>query len=141
MLESYRSPLVVVGRVLLALMFILSGFDKLTHLAGTAGYIASGGLPFAPVLAVVVGLLELIGGIAIAIGLQARWAALALGVFTLVASVLFHKFWAAPADQAFVQQLLFMKNMSVAGGLFIVAALGAGSASFDARRTPASVGA
>mgnify|MGYP003477620525 CR=1 FL=1 len=56
---------------------------------------------------------------------------------TLAASVLFHQFWAAPADQAFVQQLLFMKNLSVAGGLFIVAALGAGSFSFDARRQPA----
>ena len=48
--------------------------------------------------------------------------------------MLFHKFWAAPADQAFVQQLMFMKNLSVAGGLFIVAALSAGPASVDARR-------
>jgi len=141
MFDSYKSPLLLVGRVLLALMFILSGFDKLTHLAGTAGYIASGGLPFAPALAVIVGLLELLGGIAIAIGFQARGAALALGLFTLAASVLFHRFWAAPADQAFVQQLLFMKNLSVAGGLFIVAALGAGAASVDSRRAfvPASV--
>ena len=134
--DSLKTPLVVVGRVLLALMFIMAGFSKLGNISGTAGYIASGGLPMASVLAVVVGLLELLGGIAIAIGFQARWAALALGLFTLAASLLFHKFWAVAPDQAFVQQLMFMKNLSVAGGLFIVAALGAGPVSVDARRAP-----
>jgi putative oxidoreductase len=135
MIDSYKTPLVVAGRVLLALMFILAGFSKLGNISGTAGYIASGGLPMASTLAVLVGLLELFGGIAIAIGFQARWAALALGLFTVAASLLFHQFWAVPADQAYVQQLMFMKNLSVAGGLFIVAALSAGPASIDARRT------
>jgi putative oxidoreductase len=134
--DSLKTPLVIVGRVLLALMFILAGFSKLGDISGTAGYIASGGLPLASVLAVVVGLLELLGGIAIAIGFHTRWAALALGLFTLAASLLFHKFWAVAPDQAFVQQLMFMKNLSVAGGLFIVAALGAGPVSLDARRAP-----
>jgi putative oxidoreductase len=136
MIDSLKIPFLVGGRVLLAMMFVLSGISKLTNLAGTAGYIASGGLPFASGLAVVVGLLELLGGLAIAFGFRARWAALALGLFTLAASVLFHKFWAVPPDQAFVQQLMFMKNLSVAGGLFIVAALGAGAMSMDARREP-----
>jgi len=134
--DSLKTPLVVVGRVLLALMFIMAGFSKLGNISGTAGYIASVGLPLASVLAVVVGLLELLGGIAIAIGFQARWAALALGLFTIAASLLFHKFWAVAPEQAFVQQLMFMKNLSVAGGLFIVAALGAGPVSVDARRAP-----
>lgn len=134
MIDTLKTPLVLVGRVLLALMFILAGFGKLTDISGTAGYIASGGLPMGAVLAVIVGLLELFGGLAIAVGFQARWAALALGLFTIAASLLFHQFWAAPADQAFVQQLMFMKNLSVAGGLFIVAALGAGPVSVDARR-------
>ncbi len=136
MSDSLKNPLVVVGRVLLALMFIMAGFSKLGNISGTAGYIASGGLPLASVLAVVVGLLELLGGIAIAIGFHARWAALALGLFTIAASLLFHKFWAVAPEQAFVQQLMFMKNLSVAGGLFIVAALGAGPVSVDARRAP-----
>jgi putative oxidoreductase len=134
MIDSFKTPLVVSGRVLLALMFILAGFSKLGNLEGTAGYIASGGLPLASVLAVVVGLLELLGGLAIAVGFQARWAALALGLFTVAASLLFHKFWAVPAEQVMVQQLMFMKNLSVAGGLFVVAALGAGPVSVDARR-------
>ena len=117
-------------------MFILAGIGKLGNLEGTAGYIASGGLPLASLLAVVVGLLELLGGLAIAVGYHARWAALALGLFTLAASVLFHQFWAVPADKVMIQQLMFMKNLSVAGGLVIVAALGAGALSLDARRNP-----
>ena len=138
MSDSMKTPLVVIGRVLLALMFILAGFSKLGNISGTAGYIASGGLPLATALAVIVGLLELLGGLAIAVGFQARWAALALGLFTVAATLLFHKFWAVPADQAFVQQLMFMKNLSVAGGLLFVFSLGAGPASIDARRTAAA---
>lgn len=136
MFDSLKSPLVVTGRVLLALMFILSGLQKLMNLEGTAGFVASGGLPFPMLLAVLVGLLEFVGGLAIAIGLQARIAALALGLFTIAATLVFHRFWAVPAEQAMVQQLMFMKNLSVAGGMFIVAALGAGAASIDARRAP-----
>ncbi|MCB2019925.1 MAG: DoxX family protein [Burkholderiaceae bacterium] len=137
MSDSLKIPLTVIGRVLLALMFVASGFGKLTNIEGTAGYIASGGLPLATALAVLVGLLEFFGGLAIMVGLHARWAALALGLFTLLASLLFHNFWAMPADKAFVQQLMFMKNLAVAGGMFMVAALGAGPISFDARRTRA----
>ena len=134
LIDSFKTPLVVVGRVLLALMFVLSGFGKLTGIEGTAGYIASAGLPMATALAVIVGLLEFFGGLALMVGFHARWAALALGLFTLLASLLFHNFWAMPADKAFMQQLIFMKNLSVAGGMFIVAALGAGPASIDAAR-------
>ena len=133
MSDSFKSPLTVIGRVLLALMFVLSGASKLGNLGGTAGYIAGGGLPFPNALAVLVGLLELFGGLALALGFKARWAALALGVFTLLASVLFHKFWAVAPEQQMVQQLMFMKNLAVAGGMFIVAALGAGPLSLDNR--------
>lgn len=132
------APVVVIARVLLALLFIQAGFGKLTGLEGTAGYIASVGLPLPKVLALGAGLLELLGGIALAVGFQARIAALALAVFTLVASVIFHGFWSVPADQAFMQQLLFMKNLSITGGLLFVFALGAGPASVDARRFAAA---
>lgn len=138
MLDSLKSPLVVAGRVLLALMFVMAGFSKLGNIAGTAGYIASAGLPMATALALLTGVFELIAGLALAVGLQTRWVALSLGVFTLLASVLFHKFWAVAADQQFVQQLMFMKNLAVAGGMFMVAALGAGPVSLDARRAAAA---
>lgn len=133
MLDTFKAPLALVGRILLALMFVLSGYGKLGDIAGTAGYIASGGVPFASAVAVAVGLFELIAGLALVVGFQARWAALALAGFTVAASVLFHAFWAVPAEQQFMQQLLFMKNISVAGGLLMVAALGAGSLAFDRR--------
>ena len=77
--------------------------------------------------------LEVLGGLALAFGLKARWAAGALAFFTLLASFLFHNFWALPADQVMVNQLMFMKNLSVIGGLLMVVAFGAGPASVDAR--------
>lgn len=134
MSHTYTSSVSVLARILLALMFILSGFGKLTDIQGTAGYIASGGLPFPTLLAAGVGALELLGGLALVIGFQARWVGLVLGLFTLVASVVFHPFWAVPADQQSITQLLFMKNLSVAGGLLLVSALGAGPLSMDAAR-------
>jgi putative oxidoreductase len=130
---SLNKFLVPAGRVLLALIFVTSGFAKLTGLQGTADYIAGAGLPLPLLLALGAGLLELGGGLALAVGFKARWAALALGVFTLAAGVLFHAYWWAPAEQAYVQQLMFMKNLAIAGGLFLAAAFGAGSVSLDAR--------
>lgn len=132
--RSVQTSLAVAGRVLLALIFVTAGFSKLSGIQGTAGYIASVGLPAPTLLAVGAGLLELLAGIALVVGFQARWAALALGVFTVAASLLFHAYWSMPAEQQFVQQLMFMKNLAVAGGLFVVAALGAGAFSIDARR-------
>ena len=128
---------VVIARILLALMFVLAGIGKLTGLEGTAGYIASKGLPLPMVLAVATGLLELVAGVLLIIGWQARWAALALAVFTLVASVLFHNYWAMPAEQQMMQQLMFMKNLAVTGGLLFVFAYGAGTLSLDARKAAA----
>jgi putative oxidoreductase len=128
---------VAIGRILLALMFVLAGFGKLTGLEGTAGYIASKGLPMPMVLAVAVGVLELVAGVLLIIGWQARWAALALAVFTVVASVIFHNYWAMPAEQQMMQQLMFMKNLAVTGGLLLVFAFGAGALSLDARKAAA----
>jgi putative oxidoreductase len=67
-----------------------------------------------------------------------RWSALALALFTLVASLVFHAFWSAPPEQQFVQQLLFMKNVAVAGGLLFVAGAGAGAWSLEAWRPAAA---
>ncbi|MEP7281914.1 MAG: DoxX family protein [Rubrivivax sp.] len=129
---------VLVARLMLALMFILAGFSKFAGLEGTAGYIASKGLPMPQVLALATAALEVVAGLALAVGFQARWAALALALFTLLASLLFHNFWAVPADQAMLQQLMFMKNLAVVGGLLLVFSFGAGPASLDARRLVAA---
>lgn len=133
MIDSLRTPLTVAGRVLLAWMFVMSGFSKLTAIEGTAAFMASGGLPSAPALVVLVGLFELLAGLAVATGLAARWAALALAVFTVAVSLVFHRYWSVPADAQMVQQLMFMKNMAVTGGMLVLAALGPGPASLGRR--------
>lgn len=133
-----RSLPILVARILLALMFVLGGFGKLTGLEGTAGYIASTGLPLPMLLAVGAGAVELVAGVLLIVGWQARWAALALAVFTVVASVIFHDFWAMPAEQQAMQQLMFMKNLAITGGLLAIFGFGAGALSLDARRDSAA---
>ena len=134
MIKSLQNPLSLAGRLLFALLFLPAGISKLTGFAGTVGYISSVGLP-APTLAAAFALsLEIIGGLALVLGAGTRIAALALALFTLVASFLFHNFWAVPEAQQFVQQLMFFKNIAVVGGLLSVAAWGAGAWSVDARR-------
>jgi putative oxidoreductase len=135
MLDSLKTPFVLVGRILIAFMFMQAGYEKLTDLTGTAGYIAGGGLPNSTALAGLTGTFELVAGLAILIGFKARWAALVLAGFTLVAAILYHRYWTAPADQQMIMQLLFMKNMAIAGGLLVIAALGTGPASLDARKS------
>jgi putative oxidoreductase len=128
------APVAAVSRILIALLFVLAGFGKLTGLEGTAGYIASQGLPAPMVLAFASGALELVAGLALALGWHARIAAGALAAFTLAATLIFHAFWSFPADQAFVQQLMFMKNLAIVGALLFVVSVGAGPASVDQRR-------
>lgn len=124
----------LIGRVLLALMFLGAGISKFSSLGGTAGYIGSAGLPMPMLLAIATAALEVVAAVMLIVGWQARWAALALAAFTLLASVLFHNYWAMPAEQQFTQQLMFMKNLAVSGGLLMVFALGAGALSLDQRR-------
>lgn len=132
MLKQFANPLALAGRILIALLFVPAGFQKLTGFAGTVGYAASMGMPM-PQVAVAIGLvIEIVAGLAILLGWHTRWAALILAFFTLVASFFFHAFWSAPAEAAMVQQLLFWKNVAVVGGLLGFAAHGAGGWSADA---------
>jgi putative oxidoreductase len=122
------------GRLLLVALFLPAGIGKLTGFAGTVGYISSVGLPLPSVAAALAAVVEIVGGLALLFGFGTRLAALALAGFTLVASFFFHAYWGAPADQAFMQQLLFFKNVAVTGGLLTLAAHGAGAWSVDARK-------
>ena len=137
MFQVMQSPLSLVGRLLLAALFLPAGLSKISGFEGTVGYIASAGLPLPQLAAVLAIAVEIIAPIALILGWGTRWAALALALFTLVASFGFHNFWAMPADQAFMQQLMFFKNIAVVGGLLVLAAFGAGALSVDARRAAA----
>ena len=134
MTTAFNSVLVLIGRLALAALFLPAGLSKISGFSGTVGYIESVGLPLASLGAVAAILIEVLGGAALIAGIFTRTAAIILAVFTLLASVFFHAYWAMPADQAFVQQLLFYKNIAVVGGLLILAAHGAGHLSLDQKR-------
>ena len=134
MIDKLQDPLAFTGRLLLAALFLPAGLGKLTGFAGTVGYISSVGLPMPQVAAAAALVVEIAAGLALVVGYRTRVAALVLAAFTLVASVFFHNYWAAPADGEMVQQLLFFKNAAVVGGLLTLAAWGAGAWSVDARR-------
>ena len=119
------------GRLLIALIFVLSGFGKITGFEGTVGYIASKGLPLPQLAAIGAIIVELGGGIMLVAGWKARWAAAAMFVFTVAAALIFHDFWAVPADQAQDQMIHFLKNISMAGGLLYVVVHGSGPLSVD----------
>jgi len=121
----------LIGRVLLAHIFLLAGISKISAYSGTGAYMASMGVPAALLPAVIA--LEIVGGLALLVGWQTRWVAYALAAFTLVAALVFHF---SPGDQ--MQMILFMKNIAMVGGFVILAATGPGALSLDGRRLQAS---
>lgn len=120
----------LIGRVLMSIIFIMSGFSKLGSVEGTAGYMASMGVPAASITVWLVIALEVLGGIAILVGFFTRYAAWALAAFCVASGYLGHF---QPEDQ--MQMISFMKNLAMAGGFLALAAAGAGSFSVDARRS------
>ncbi|MES2825694.1 MAG: DoxX family protein [Pseudomonadota bacterium] len=128
---TLQNSFMLLGRLLLAALFLPAGFSKLFGFAGTVAYINSVGLPFAEVAAVAALMVEIAAGLALLFGVGTRTAALVPAGFTLVASFFFHNYWGVPAEQAYVQQLMFFKNIAVAGGLLILAANGPGAWSIE----------
>jgi len=118
-MEKNRDVSALVGRVLLALMFVLAGYGKITGFDGTAGYIASKGLPLPQVGAAIAVVVELVGGLLLIVGWKARWVALVLAIFTAAATYFFHDFWHM-TDAA-----------AVIGGMLMVWAMGPGRLSID----------
>jgi putative oxidoreductase len=135
--NSFQDTLALIGRVLLAWLFVPSGWAKIAGFAGTAGYIASKGVPLPEVAAAIAVAAELGLGLLILVGWQARWAALGLGLFTVVITFIFHNYWAVEAAQQMMQKQNFTKNLAISGGLFMIAAFGPGRFSLDGRRLKA----
>lgn len=132
--NPFQNYLTLAGRLLLALLFLPAGLMKIGGFAGTVGYIASKGMPVPAAAAVVAILVEVLGSLALIAGFGTRLAALVLALFTLVATFVFHAYWAVPAEMQMVQQLMFFKNIAVVGGLLVLVAYGAGAWSVDAKR-------
>ncbi len=120
--------LAVFGRVCLATLFLWSGLGKLMSYEGTVGYVASAGLPLAPLAYAIAVIVEILGGIALAVGFKTRIVAAVLAVFSVATALGFH------ANFGDLNQAVhFMKNLAIAGGLLQVFAFGGGALSFDRR--------
>jgi putative oxidoreductase len=128
--SSAQDKIALVGRVLLAAIFVMSGLGKVAAPAASLAYMKAAGLPFAPLGLAVAALIELGGGVALILGYRTRVAATILAVFALITALVFHS---AFADQN--QFIHFFKNVAMAGGLLQVAAFGGGRLSLDARNS------
>lgn len=125
-MNSSRDFAALLGRIMIALLFVPAGWGKIAGFAGTAKYIASKGLPMPEVGAAIAIAVELIGGLMILVGFKTRWAALALFVFLIPTTVFFHPFWSDPS-----QATNFWKNVAIMGGMLYIFAFGAGRLSID----------
>lgn len=123
-MDKFNSYLPLVARVLLAVLFLLAGLGKIGDVAGTAGYMSSVGIP--GFLAWPAIIFEIGVGVLLIVGWQTRIVALAAAVFCIVTAILFHNNF---ADQ--MQMIMFLKNLSIAGGFLLLTANGAGKYALD----------
>ena len=128
---TYESLAAFVGRIFLALIFVVSGVGKITGYSGTAAYMASKGLPLVEILLPLAIAVELGGGLLLALGWKARWAAVALLLFLIPTTLIFHQFWGIDPKLAQMQKIHFLKNVAIMGGMLMVLAIGAGTWSLD----------
>jgi putative oxidoreductase len=122
----------VLGRILLALIFVLGGYNKLSTIGATSAQMASHGIPLASLLIYGVIALELGGGLMLMVGLLTRWVALVLFLYLISLAVIFHPYWAMPLEQAREQRAVFFEHVSMMGGMLYVFVYGAGVCSLDA---------
>ena len=121
----------LIGRILLAAIFLMSGIGKIGGFAGTAGYMASKGIPMTDVLLALTIVIEIGAALMLIAGFKARLGATALLLWMIPVTFLFHNFWAMPADQQMIQQIMFMKNLGLMGGMLYIMAFGSGPMSID----------
>lgn len=131
-MNSLEKFVVVLARILLALIFVRAGINKLGSIDETAAEMAKAGIPLSNLLVYGAILMELGGGLLLMAGLFARWVALALFCYTLTLALIFHAYWNAPAAQARLQASFFFGHLSMMGGMLMVVAFGAGAYSVDA---------
>lgn len=124
--STAQDALALVARLLLAALFILAGINKIGAMEGTVGYIGSVGLPFPELVYFGTVAFEIAGGLMLAAGFKARYVGFAMGIFTLLTAVIFHSDFSQQ-----IEVTLFLKNLAIAGGMFAIAAFGAGRLSVD----------
>ena len=124
--------LVVLGRVLYAMIFVMAGPGHFT--ANTIAYAASKGVPLASIAVPLSGIISLVGGLSIALGYRAKWGGWLIVLFLVPVTVMIHNFWAmSEPNVARIDQIMFMKNLSMLGGALLIAHFGSGPLSVDNR--------
>ena len=128
-MEGVKKYSQLIGRVLIALIFILFGFTKITNFGSNLGYMQAFNVPFTTFVLVIAIAIELLGGISLALGLKTKWGAGALIIYTAIITLIFHT---NLSDQT--QLIQFMKNLAIIGGLILIANYGPGPYSFDKKK-------
>ena len=130
-MNGQKDGVALIGRIALTVIFVLSGSQKLIDFTGTASMIAGAGVPLPTVAAAVAVVIELGGGLAIFAGWMTRVAALAIVVFLIIISPIFHNFWTMEGEARMMNQVMFLKNVSMLGGFLLLMAFGPGRYSVD----------
>ena len=123
----------LVGRILIAALFLSAGIGKAMGFAGTAGYMAKVGFPAPEAFAALAIAIEVGGSLLLILGWKTRWVAWGLAIFVVVATFAAHRFWEFDVSQAMNQRNHFLKNFAIVGGLLLLAAFGPGSAAVGKR--------
>jgi putative oxidoreductase len=124
---------ILLGRVFLVSLFLIFGFDKLLHYSATVGYMKMTGAPWPPVAALIAIVAEVGLSIALMLGVFTRPLAILLAIYTLGTAIIAHHFWTMTGVERAMNQIHFYKNVSIIGGLVLLAVTGAGRYSIDAR--------
>jgi putative oxidoreductase len=130
--ERIRDEALLVARILLAVLFLVFGWGKLTDYSGTVAYLTQSGVPL-PSVAALVGVFEFFGAIALILGVWTRPLAVLFAFFTLAAGLIGHRYWTMTGADRFMNMINFYKNVSLMGGFFLLYVTGAGKYSIDAR--------
>ncbi|WP_417579974.1 DoxX family protein [Pelagibacterium sp.] len=126
-MNALQTYLPTIGRIFLALIFILAGLGKIPAIEGNVGYMEMFGVPGILIWPTII--VEIVGGVLLAVGFKARWAAAALGAFTLIAALIFHTDFSNQMEMT-----SFLKNIAITGGMLYVIAFGAGALAIDSRK-------
>ncbi|MBC8040414.1 MAG: DoxX family protein [Opitutaceae bacterium] len=132
---ALQGPAALLGRILLAAVWLPSGLSKIGNFAGTTQFMTGAGMPAPAFMLVCAIIIEVVAGALLLVGYKIRWAALALIAFMVLATYYFHNPWAAPKEQFMNEFIGFSKNNALTGALFFILAVGAGPWSLDGRKS------
>jgi putative oxidoreductase len=128
---GWQATMALLGRWLIAAIFLMSGIAKLTDTPGTVAHMTSAGIPYAETLAVVAGVAEIAGALSLILGLLTRVGAAGLILYMIPTTLIFHAFWGYEGAERLPQMVNFMKNLAIMGGLSILVGVGAHRYSVD----------